>query len=103
KYFFGKAKKFKIKKLFAPFFGRKKSGDNVEKSKQAVVNYVLLITKWMVWKHRNEVKFDKVECINSHQLWLRLSRRIEKETNPMLLDISPKMYNFLPQCVMVSQ
>ena len=33
------------------------------------INFLLLLTKWCIWKHRNDVKYGKLEIKNANQIY----------------------------------
>ena len=57
---------------------------NLESHENVLCNFVVVNAKWEIWKHRNRVKYDKIQQINSQLLIKNIILSCRKNIDTLL-------------------
>ena len=56
-------------------FGVKLGNSDIDYCNSIVINHIILICKWVIWKHRNKTKYENTPSLN----YIKLSELVIKE------------------------
>ena len=61
-----------------------KANDNLDSTESIMVNFIIFMTKWYIWKHRNDHKYGNIPIRKSDEMYKIIIRKCYEEVNMFL-------------------